>query len=96
MLSKWESQHEVHSVNADGSDRGWKGVVKRERVTDLVPVAVVLRGVVVVLQHFGDGALINALKTELPLTQLQEAPRKGGKEGLRGREREGETVLVTI
>lgn len=40
--------------------------------TDLVPVAVVLRGMAVVLQDFGDGALVNALQTELPLSQLQE------------------------
>lgn len=41
--------------------------------TDLVPVAVVLGGVAVILQHLGDGALVDALQTELPLAQLQEA-----------------------
>lgn len=51
--------------------------------TDLVPVAVVLRGMAVILQDFGDGALVNALQTELPLSQLQEtsAQRKQGTRG---------------
>lgn len=40
----------------------------------LVPAAVVLRGRAVVLQHFGDGALVDALQVQLPLPELQEAP----------------------
>lgn len=43
-------------------------------MTDLVPVAVVLGGMAVILQDFGDGALVDALQTELPLPQLQETP----------------------
>lgn len=49
-----------------------KGAGLERVATDLVPVAVVLRGMAVILQDFGDGALVNALQTELPLTQLQE------------------------
>ena len=30
-------------------------------------------GVAVILQDFGDGALVDALETELPLAELQEA-----------------------
>ena len=41
-----------------------------------------LGGVAVVLQHLGDGALVDALQTQLPLSQFQEAP--GGREGDRG------------
>lgn len=40
----------------------------------LVPIAVVLCGGTVVLQDFGDGALIDALQVKLPFTQFQEAP----------------------
>ena len=40
----------------------------------LVPAAVVLRGGAVVLQHFGDGALIDALQVQLPLPEFQETP----------------------
>lgn len=38
-----------------------------------------LGGMAVILQNLGDGALVDALQTELPLPQLQEAPtqRKG-------------------
>ena len=63
----------------------------------LVPVAVVLGGVAVVLQHLGDGALVDALEAQLPLAQLQETP--GGEHhthqwrgGDTGRERERETL----
>lgn len=42
--------------------------------TDLVPVAVVFGRMVVVLQNFRDGALVDPLQTQLPLTQLQETP----------------------
>ncbi|KAI1231425.1 hypothetical protein IHE44_0007874 [Lamprotornis superbus] len=38
-------------------------------------VAVMLRCSTVVLQDFGDGALIDALQVQLPLTQFQETPR---------------------
>lgn len=38
--------------------------------TDLVPVAVMLCWTTVILKDFGDGALIDALQTELPLPQL--------------------------
>lgn len=40
----------------------------------LVPAAVMLRGGTVVLQHLGDGALIDALKVQLPLPKFQETP----------------------
>lgn len=40
----------------------------------LVPVAVVLRGGAVVLQDFGDRALVDALEVQLPLPKFQEAP----------------------
>lgn len=44
----------------------------------LVPAAVVLRGGAVVLQDFGDGALIDALQVQLPLPEFQEAPEDRG------------------
>lgn len=34
-----------------------------------------LGGMAVILQHFGDGALVDALQTELPLPELQETSR---------------------
>lgn len=40
----------------------------------LVPVAVMLCWMAVILEHFGDGALIDTLKTELPFSQLQKTP----------------------
>lgn len=40
----------------------------------LIPAAVMLRGGTVVLQHLGDGALIDALKVQLPLPKFQETP----------------------
>lgn len=40
----------------------------------LVPAAVVLRGRAVVLQHLGDGALVDALQVQLPLPELEETP----------------------
>ena len=40
----------------------------------LVPVAVMLRGGAVVLQDFGDCALIDALEVQLPLPEFQETP----------------------
>lgn len=49
-----------------------KGAGLKRDGTDLVPVAVVLCGMAVILQDFGDGALVNALQTELPLSQLEE------------------------
>lgn len=51
---------------------GVKGAGLKRDCTDLVPVAVMLRGMAVILQDFGDGTLVNALQTELPLSQLQE------------------------
>lgn len=45
-------------------------------VPHLVPAAVVLRGGTVVLQHFGDGALVDALQVQLPLSKLQETAAK--------------------
>lgn len=41
-----------------------------EYETDLVPVAVVLCGMAVILEDFRNGALVDALQTELPLAQL--------------------------
>lgn len=40
----------------------------------LVPAAVVLRGGAVVLQDFGDCALVDALEVQLPLPKFQETP----------------------
>lgn len=40
----------------------------------LVPAAVMLRGGTVVLQHLGDGALVDALKVQLPLPKFQKTP----------------------
>lgn len=40
----------------------------------LVPVAVVLCGVAVILEHFRDGTLVDSLKAELPFSQLQKTP----------------------
>lgn len=44
----------------------------------LVPAAVVLRGGAVILQDFGDGALIDTLQVQLPLSEFQEAPEDRG------------------
>lgn len=48
----------------------------RRRPTHLVPAAVVLGGGAVVLQHLGDGALVDALQVQLPLPKLQETPEQ--------------------
>lgn len=44
----------------------------------LVPAAVVLRGGTVVLQDFGDRALIDALEVQLPLPEFQETAENRG------------------
>ena len=38
----------------------------------LVPAAVVLRGGAIILQDFGDRALVDALQVQLPLPEFQE------------------------
>lgn len=70
------------SVRATSCRRSWDFTTAREKSevkgqswkgrTDLVPVAVVLGGMAVILQDLGDGALVDALQTKLPLPQLQE------------------------
>lgn len=58
-------------LTQSGSYQHWRKD-RSESETDLVPVAVMLSGMAVILQNLGDGALIDALQTELPLSQLQE------------------------
>lgn len=41
-----------------------------KRKTDLVPVAVMLRGMAVILEDLRNGALVDALQTQLPLAQF--------------------------
>lgn len=48
----------------------------------LVPAAVMLGGRTVVLQHLGDGALIDALKVQLPLPKFQETPETEKQEAM--------------
>lgn len=55
-------------------EQAQQGTPAAVRLGYLVPAAVVLRGSTVVLQDFGDGALVDALEVQLPLPEFQETP----------------------
>lgn len=55
-------------------EQAQRGTPAAARLGYLVPAAVVLRGRAVVLQDFGDGALVDALEVQLPLPEFQETP----------------------
>lgn len=73
-MRSWKSSNRVQDSGL--SVRTTEGPGASAGRPHLVPAAVMLGGGTVVLQHLGDGALIDALKVQLPLPKLQETSER--------------------